>query len=359
MNVVIGLSNILSRSQPLTEKQAEFVKTLQISAESLLTLINDLLDFSKIETRAIELEKIPFSLAAIADEIATIISIKAKEKNLSFKTDATAIREMSFIGDPTRIRQILMNICGNAVKFTEKGEISLNVTCHDGPSAGQKNVFITVADTGIGIPSDKLDFIFEKFTQADTSITRKYGGTGLGLAITRALIDQMSGRVTVESMEGRGTTFTVILPLAVASGETAARQVVPPPVLQSPPETKIKPVILLVEDYRPNVLVASVFLEQFGFAFDVAESGYEAVEKAKEKPFDIILMDVQMQGMDGYKATAAIREFEKSTARPPSKIIGMTAHALPGDRKKCMEAGMDDYLSKPFNPEDLYKKLTS
>ena len=213
MNVVVGLSNILSKSTPLTDKQEEYIHTLQLSAGSLLSIINDLLDFSKIETQAFELERIPFDLEDVIDEVTQIFSLKASEEGLAFRTELSGIKNKKFIGDPTRIRQMLMNICANAVKFTDKGSVTLKTWATPSETHGYANVYISISDTGIGIPSDKLDHIFEKFTQADSSITRKYGGTGLGLAIAKTFAEMMRGKITVNSTYGEGSNFTIFLPL--------------------------------------------------------------------------------------------------------------------------------------------------
>ena len=364
MNVVIGLSNILSNSKPLTDKQREFIKTLQLSAESLLSIINDLLDISKIETEKYELEIIPFNFGELVEEIATIMSVKAKEKGLAFKLDLAGIQDKEFMGDPTRIRQILTNLCGNAIKFTEKGHVLLKIQAFVNSATNTEDLYIAVEDTGIGIPSNKLQTIFEKFTQADSSINRKYGGTGLGLTITKTLVEMMDGQITVESYPENGTIFTVFLPLVLHRNLEVNETVAESEALVPLPEHKRNiPIndnacVLLVEDYQPNALVAGLYLEQFGFSHDVAENGMVAIRKFKERDYHAILMDVQMHGLDGYQTTQEIRKFEHDTRKPRIRIIGMTAHALPGDREKCIEAGMDDYLSKPFNPDDLREKLS-
>lgn len=212
MNVIIGLANILEMSNPLSEKQKEFISTLKLSAQSLLSIINDLLDFSKIEARNLELEKIPFDLGKLIEELSLQMSITAEQKGLQLQKDIAGIHGKQFIGDPTRIRQILINLISNSMKFTERGLITISATCL---SPTDNGVEISVTDTGIGIPNEKLEFIFEKFTQADSTITRKYGGTGLGLAIVKALVDTMGGTITVQSQLGGGTVFTIRLPLAI------------------------------------------------------------------------------------------------------------------------------------------------
>ena len=356
MNAVIGLANILGISQPLTPKQREFIKTLQLSADSLLSLINDLLDISKIEARTIELENIPFCLTRMTQEVISMMSLRMKEKGLTLTTDAEYARHHMFIGDPTRLRQIILNLCSNAVKFTERGGIHISIACEPTAQPDTETVRIAVKDTGIGIPPDKREEIFQKFVQADTSISRKYGGTGLGLTITKTLVEIMGGTIEVESRLAEGSTFTVCLPLRIAKDvplETAETETAGITL----PKDADQPRVLLVEDYAANILVATTFLDHFGYAYDLAKNGREAVEKARTGNYVAVLMDVQMYGMNGFEATRLIREYEKQAGKPRMLIIGMTAHALAGDRERCLSTGMDDYISKPFNHETLRKKL--
>lgn len=355
MNAIIGLSNILA-GENLTTRQKEFVRTLQMSADSLLALINDLLDISKIEARTVELEQIPFNLSQMLHEVISMMNVKANEKDLDFSMKADRIGRRDFIGDPTRIRQIVVNLCSNAIKFTDKGFIHIEVDCVPSEEPGIENISISVEDSGIGIAPSQIEHIFEKFVQADTSINRKYGGTGLGLAITKTLAGIMGGDVVVESVLGKGSKFTVTLPLAVAGEEEATEL-----ELINLSEDKImsenKKKILLVEDYAPNVLVAGTFLEEFGYDWESAKSGNEAIAMFERGGYDAILMDVQMFGMNGLEATRLIRAYEAQHTRARTPIIGMTAHALAGDRERCLGVGMDDYISKPFNPNELQAKL--
>ncbi len=353
MNAVIGLSHILAKSEPLTEKQSQFIKTLHMSAEQLLALINDLLDISKIEAHAVVLEQIEYSPAAVIADVAAMIEVPARDKGLTLTCDCTAMGDTHIVGDPTRLRQVLLNLCTNALKFTPKGEIRITcgkATRMDGPEMLE----ITVSDTGVGIAPHKLSTIFEKFVQADTSVTRKYGGTGLGLAITKTLIDIMGGTINVESIEGQGSRFSVRLPLRMANEaapETAADD-------GSDSIDTRGHTILLVEDSPANVLVASNLLETYGFGVDVAEHGAAALRKlATGNGYFAILMDVQMPVMDGLECTRRIRQDEADNGRPHMPIIGMTAHAQASDREKCFAAGMDAYLAKPFDPRDLRRLL--
>ncbi len=358
MNAVIGLSNILAMSQPLTAKQLDMIKTLQMSADSLLALINDLLDISKIEARTVSLEHIPFDLAQLIQEIISMMAMRSQEKGLTFTVDDRSIRSRLFVGDPTRLRQILLNLCSNAVKFTETGGIDIQIGCEPAALPQIDKISITVRDTGIGIAGDKLNAIFQKFTQADSSINRKYGGTGLGLAITKMLTEIMGGSIRVDSVLGQGSAFTVTFEWPVS---LAAQMVKTTPVkVIADMAASHKPKVLLVEDYPANILVATAFLGSFGYDYDVANNGLEAIEFVKAgHHYVAILMDVQMHGLNGFEATQFIREYETQTGKPPAIIIGMTAHALAGDRARCIAAGMNDYIAKPFNPDELEDKLAN
>ena len=358
MNAVIGLSNILASSQPLTQKQREFIKTLQMSADSLLSLINDLLDIAKIEARTVELENVPFSLTQMVQEVISMMGVRVREKGLTFTSNSECVKQQMFMGDPTRLRQIILNLCSNAIKFTEQGGVHINIGCENNANTGDYQVYISVKDTGIGIPSDKIETIFHKFIQADSSINRKYGGTGLGLAITKTLTEIMGGSLNVESELGQGSCFTVTIPLRIASDldvQTAGLSLAD--IMQQSITVDISRTVLLVEDYPPNVLVATTFLESFGYTCDVANNGHEAIEKVKTGIYTAALMDVQMHGMNGLEATRLIRELEHQHGKSRMPIIGMTAHALMGDKEKCLAVGMDDYIAKPFNPAELKAKL--
>jgi PAS domain S-box-containing protein len=355
MNAVIGLSHILGQSKPLSPKQTEYINTLKLSADSLLSLINDLLDIAKIESRNVEFEQIPFNLHQLAHEITSMMSLRAKEKGLAFKVEGNSRLDVMHVGDPNRIRQMILNLCSNAVKFTQSGEIRLSIQTEPSDAKGMDQVRITVKDSGIGIPKEKMGTIFKKFTQADASTTRLYGGTGLGLAITRDLTQLMGGTLRVTSVLGEGSMFEISLPLARSK---SVQYEVTEPKPQKPKKlfTHAQK-ILLVEDYPANILVATTYLELFGYEVDVCTNGEMAIEKCAETHYLAVLMDVQMPGIDGFETTRRIREYEKGHWPLKSYIIGMTAHALLGDREKCISAGMDDYVSKPFNPRELEIKL--
>ena len=358
MNAVIGLSAILSKSEPLSDKQRQYIGTLRTSAESLMSLITDLLDISKIENEAIVLDHARFSMKRILDEVVSIISVKADEKGIAITMECDDMLDMTFVGDATRIRQVLLNVVSNAVKFTNAGYV--HVHAHAGYERGSRLVYalVRVEDTGIGIPADKQEAIFSKFSQADPSVNRKYGGTGLGLPISKRLVELMGGSIRLESQDGKGTTFRIDLPLALAEESMPASE---------PSQAQVKPrpapggaKILLVEDYQPNILVAGTLLESMGYEYDVALNGQEALDKlSASDAFGLVLMDVQMPVMDGYTATRLIREREAGQASGHLPVIGFTAFAMAGDREKCLAAGMDDYLTKPFLPEELERKIAS
>ncbi|MDI1227605.1 MAG: ATP-binding protein [bacterium] len=352
MNAIYGLSQILGASKPLTAKQEQYINTLQTSANSLLALINDLLDISKIEASSVELERIPFNLAQLVNDVSSIISVQAKLKQLRVVIEGNLDYSSVYVGDPTRLRQVLTNLCSNAVKFTHKGSITI-VIDEDGIDArGMRRVMLAVRDTGIGVTKEQIDTIFQKFVQADNSITRKYGGSGLGLAISKRLIEIMGGSITVDSVPGSGSTFTVTLPLQPGSPEDSRHA--PLALTTRKNAAPARGRVLLVEDNFPNVLVAGTFLEEFGYSFDVASNGHHALEQLQSQYYDAVLMDVQMPKMNGWDTTRAIRELELRDSLP---VIGMTAHALSGDRERCMDAGMDDYICKPFDPNELRTKL--
>jgi len=358
MNAIIGLSTILSKSQPLTPRQGEYIRTLSNSADSLLALINDLLDIAKIEARTVELEHIPFSLTRLMQEVASMMAVSVRDKGLTFTGDGECVEERVFIGDPTRLRQIIVNLCSNAIKFTEQGGVHVAITCHASDIPDSELICISVTDTGIGIAPEKMETIFQKFVQADTSINRKYGGTGLGLAITKTLTEIMGGGILVKSEVDKGSVFEVRIPLKVATSDQVARTGYSiDAIVDSTVEAHIRPHVLLVEDYEPNILVATTFLEDFGYYVDVANNGQEALEAVQKRAYVAVLMDVQMHGMNGLDATRRIREWEEIEGRPRMRIIGMTAHALAGDRERCLAVGMDDYIPKPFRPEELRRKI--
>ncbi len=353
LNVVTGLTGLLART-PLDEEQKKIVTTLSSNADLLLKLINDLLDISRIEADHVMLEESAFAMSAVLHDIDTMFNEQAHQKNIGFTLhDATEGRY--FLGDRTRVQQILMNLVSNSLKFTDKGAVEIHAETL--PAAeGRACVCVTVRDTGIGIEHEKLSTIFDKFTQADATITRRYGGSGLGLSIACSLARLMNGDIQVESVSGKGSVFTLTLTLKNGEKEKThvSETMSPVPERSSALE---EGAILLVEDYAPNVMVATLMLEDLGYRVVALGSGAEAIEELeKGKPYLAILMDVQMQDMDGLETTRRIRKLEAGR-KTRHTIIGVTAHALAGDRERCISAGMDDYISKPIHPDILASTL--
>lgn len=355
MNAILGISNILAGSQPLTERQRMFVNTLKGSADNLLGLINDLLDVSKIEAGNVTLESVPFDLLRLTQEVISMMSVRVTEKGLNLKVDSSGLKGGLFCGDPMRLRQVIINLVNNAVKFTEQGTVTVKMFSAEVADEHQ-TVVIEVSDTGIGIAAEKLETIFEKFTQADNSISRRFGGTGLGLSITKTLVELMGGRITVRSEPGKGSTFSFSVNLSTTgcfstdAGEDES--------LAAEAPVSLVPKVLVVEDFEANALVVCTFLEDFGYEYDHVRDGQEAIDAVLKREYLAVLMDVQMHGINGFEATAKIRDLEKDgTLKNRNYIIGMTAHALAGDRERCYSVGMDDYIPKPFNPKELRTKI--
>ena len=355
MNVIVGISDLLGSYEQLTPEQTNLVQNLQRSADALLVLINDLLDLSKIEAQGVELEEHPFRLADLVNGVAAMLSLRAEQKGIQISTEGLDRGPDAFLGDPGRLRQIVLNLSDNAVKFTERGGVTLRVRKQREGDGSTCRVKLEVEDTGIGIAADQLAHIFQPFTQADASVTRRYGGTGLGLSITRKLAELMDGTVTVRSSPGRGSTFTLSLPLRVDIRADRSGQ---GPQVDDPERTHDRAGrVLLVEDFAPNAFIAGRYLRIFGYVHDLVANGQEAIRLATRHAYAAILMDIQMPGMNGLEATARIRDHERRTGAARTPIIAMTARAMKGDRERCLAAGMDDYLTKPFRSEDLRETL--
>jgi PAS domain S-box-containing protein len=361
MNGVLGMAHLLSETA-LTPEQRQYVSTINGSATNLLTLLNDILDVSKIEAGALYLEYIPYSLQQIMQETLTLLTPQAREKTLKLRCELEGSLPELLWGDPGRMRQIILNLMSNAVKFTDAGYVTLRIEAHDAQENGERMMRLCVKDTGIGIPAEKLDGIFDKFTQADTSVTRRYGGTGLGLAITQQLVSMMGGEIMVESQPGEGSAFFFVIPFTEASAEDVVRyggekEKAPRLAVTCTCSPIAEARILLAEDYVINQLFAVKLLQKFGAVhIDIVENGREALTAYTQKEYDMVFMDCQMPEMDGYVATQRIREREKGLGRY-TPIIAMTANAMMGDRERCLRVGMDDYLSKPLNPDELRKVL--
>jgi len=319
----------------------------------LLGILNDILDFSKIAAGKLVLEDIPFSLRTLVGDLVTLLNGQAQAKNVALVAEIDPQVPEILLGDPTRMRQVLINFMTNAIKFTHQGEVRVRVQCLSA-FASRVMLRLEVRDTGIGIAEEKQKDLFQTFTQADGSTTRQYGGTGLGLAIVRQLVLMMGGKIGVESVPGQGSAFWCELefPVAAAGTQTQEQQENP----SQAEEGALQGCILLVEDNKVNQMVADKMLSGMGLAVDFAENGEKALAALAGKRYDLVLMDCQMPVLDGYEATRAFRSREpQGEKRLP--IIAMTANAMAGDRQKCLEAGMDDYLAKPVKKELLRKML--
>ncbi len=350
MNGVIGMTSLLLDTD-LDATQRDYADTVRKSADALLAIISDILDFSRIEAGKLMIDAQQFDLRTVIGEVNGILAPKAGATGLSLLIDYPASLPRSFIGDAGKIRQVLMNLVSNALKFTPHGEVRVTVEC-----ASQNGLIaevrVSVQDTGVGIPQDKLDLVFEKFSQVDSSNTRRYGGTGLGLAIAKELIAVMGGTIGVESRLGQGSTFWFALPLRLESAEPTAA-VPAARVDLSSAVSQIR--VLLAEDNPVNQKVAAGMLKRLGVQTDVAANGIEATEKCARQTYDVVFMDCQMPEMDGYDAARELRRREGSARR--MIIIALTADARAGTRERCLDAGMDDYIVKPIKLEDLRQAI--
>jgi TMAO reductase system sensor TorS len=361
MNAIIGLTD-LTLDTELDDSQRENLRLVHTSCHSLLQLVNDILDFSKIEAGRLDLDSLEFALRHVLDDVIKSFGVRAREKGLELACHVSSLVPDSVVGDPLRLRQVLTNLVGNAIKFTEQGEVTVAVES-ERVSDDEIRVHFAVNDTGIGIAPDMQHAIFAAFTQADGSFTRRFGGTGLGLTISSKLVAMMGGHIWVESQPGNGSTFhfTVLFHLhgRTAAGKPAVdAEIAQPPVARSHAvEAARRPLnILLAEDNAVNQRVTIRLLEKEGHAVEAVTDGTEALQALACERFDVVLMDVQMPGMDGLEATAAIRSRERDTGRH-IPIIALTAHAMKGDRERCLEAGMDDYLAKPVDRKSLHAVL--
>ena len=356
MNGVLGVAGLLL-STAMTDEQREYALTIRKSASALLGLINEILDLSKIEAGKVVLESVSFDIRTVVSDVVELLSPTAHAKGLDliFRVGQNVPRQL--LGDVSRVRQVLTNLVDNSIKFTSKGHVLVSVDS-DEQQDGASLLRVTVEDTGIGIPADKQARIFDKFTQADSSTTRKFGGTGLGLAICRQLIHMMKGDIGVWSQPGQGARFWFTLPLSVLEPAQTARDVVANVTRQAAQlsDAQLKHArILLAEDNVVNQKVASWMLAKIGCTVDVVSNGKEAVEMAQRFPYDVLLIDCEMPEVDGYEATSQIRANETAGRRVP--IVAVTAHAMKGERERCIEAGMDDYLSKPIELVELHSVL--
>jgi signal transduction histidine kinase/ActR/RegA family two-component response regulator len=354
MNGIIGMTG-LTLDTKLSEEQKDYLLMVQSSANALLSLINQLLDFSKIESGNLVLETIPFNLRDVIDAVTNQFKLQAAQKGLDFASRITFDPPAALLGDPGRLRQIIINLIGNAIKFTAQGAVCLEVN-QELRDENRIELHFIVTDTGIGIPADKIDVIFEAFSQADGSTTRKYGGTGLGLAISSRLVARVGGKIWVESELGRGSAFhfTAVFSLPQVEPVDTHPKVVTPLAADTTHSGGFR--ILVAEDNRINQILATRLLEKKGYSVTVVENGLEVLHQLKQQNFDLILMDVQMPRMGGLEATQLIRERE-TVSGEHIPIVAMTANAMKGDRERCLESGMDDYVSKPIRPAELFRVL--
>ena len=367
MNGILGMTELVLESQ-LEPQQRDDIALVKASADSLLTIVNDILDFSKIEAGKLDLEELPFDLRKLVRETIRAMELPAQQKGLALRCEVAPGTPRMVKGDPGRLRQVLVNLLGNAIKFTQRGSVTLALAPAPAPAKGRETedsceIAFAVSDTGIGIPPDKQKLIFEAFSQVDGSTTRQFGGTGLGLTICRRLVILMQGDIALESVPGKGSTFRFSVPLQhtsvqlpadesdLAQALTAPGLAVAPPTPQ--PEGSGSGLrILLAEDNPVNQRLALRLLEKMGHRITLVDNGLDALERTMQGGYDLVLMDVQMPELDGLTATRRIRQWELvHGAHVP--IVAMTARAMQGDRERCLEAGMDDYLSKPIDSEQL------
>ena len=347
MNGILGMSRLMNES-PLDSTQKQYNQAIQTSADGLMVIINDVLDMSKIKSGKFSVENISFNLDQVLDSLRKSLTFKAEEKGIYFHCSREEKIHPFLIGDPTRLTQILTNLVSNAVKFTTKGGVEINVTLLESKHKMDRLRF-EVVDTGVGIDKENLANIFESFTQEDETITRKFGGTGLGLAISRQLVEIFGGTLDVQSEKSKGACFSFILDME--HGEAFETEQVK--IIGEKDLTDCR--VLLVEDNEINSYLAITILEKWNAIVATAENGFKAIEQLEKSEFDIVLMDMQMPTMDGIQATAHIRDVLKLDV----PIIALTANAVKGEREKCIDAGMDDYISKPFEPDELFSKIST
>lgn len=349
MNAIIGFNNRLMKTN-LSAEQKDFVFAVQSSGENLLTIVNDVLDFSKIEAGMVKLESISFNLPDLLRSVYNMFFMQAKEKKINLQLVISENVPELVIGDPTRLTQILLNLTGNALKFTDNGDITILAETIN-QNQEQYYLQFKIKDTGIGIAKDKISEIFNRFTQEKSDTNRIYGGTGLGLSIVKKLLELQKGTIMVDSEKDKGSTFTFILPFLKDNRSHADAKLKPEKVTEPALNNKLK--VLVVEDNLMNQKLAGFMLNDWGFGYDICNNGKLAIEKIKNNSYDLILMDIQMPEMNGYETT----ELMRSQLNIQTPIIAMTAHALPGEREKCLGYGMTDHISKPIQETELFNLI--
>jgi len=352
MNAVIGLTELLLQEKH-SEKTSEYLKSIKYSADNLLVIINDILDFSKIESGKITLEVIDFDIRKLVDELAKTISYKSDEKGILLRKNIAADVPQALKGDPYRLNQILLNLTGNAIKFTSQGYVEIAIRLSDKQLPGKVNLHIEVIDTGIGIPDRKLNTIFESFTQAYTDTTRLFGGTGLGLAITKNLIRMQGGEIQVRSEVGKGSVFTVIMDFE--PGQLTDIKNEHQKAMEEKNLNGMR--ILVVEDNKMNQFVAKQILQRWKAEVSLAENGEIALELMENADYDLVFMDLQMPIMGGFETTALLRAGERAVRNRNVPIMALTADAFFETRQKVANCGMNDFVTKPFDQDELYTKI--
>jgi signal transduction histidine kinase len=372
MNGVLGMAQLLLMTN-LTDEQRDYVQTIQDSGDALLTIINDILDFSKIESGMLAIENRSFNLADMLKSVCNLLSKQAQDREVNLQYSIHSDTPIPVIGDDSRLRQILVNLVGNAIKFTNQGNVSIAVSCWSIPDQScECELMFAISDTGIGIENDRLDILFQPFTQADASISRKYGGTGLGLAISKRLVELMGGTIWVQSLDQiggippanwmpdprnidlQGTTFYFTLVVRTERQPTAQIDISWDHRNAIAASGQVALRILVAEDNRVNQKLILFMLKRLGYSADIANNGIEVLDILSRQPYDVILMDMQMPEMDGITTTQMIRQNLKSQPR----IVALTANALAEDREACLSAGMDDYISKPIQIEEVIRALS-
>jgi len=348
---ILGFTNLLQK-RPLDETSKEFVSSIQRSGENLMAIINDILDLSKIEAGMMRITPGTFSINGLINSVETLFLERAKEKGLTISSKVDSSIPDTLVGDATRLTQILVNLIGNAIKFTNQGKIDIEVFKQ---SQTEKNITLgfVISDTGIGIDKEKLNEVFERFNQGEDSITRNFGGTGLGLSIVKNLIVLQNGNIEVKSEQGKGTSFIFNIPYEISEEQLNTISTVSSDYYKD--KTNVPLRVLVVDDNAINQSLMKHLLLQWNIDFDIVSNGLEAVEQLINQTYDLLLMDIQMPKMDGYAATQQIREVLKLDI----PIIAMTAHALAGEREKCLSRGMNEYISKPIKEEELFKLIST